>query len=52
VVIGNDCTGSWKLNYHTIMTMTVPVMIGNETNDKKKKNYIVNLSKSTLTMNI
>jgi hypothetical protein len=25
VVIGTDWTGSWRFNYHTIMTMTVPI---------------------------
>ena len=24
VVIGIDCTGSWKSNYHTIMTTMAP----------------------------
>jgi len=24
VVIGTDCTGSWKSNYHMIMTRTTP----------------------------
>jgi hypothetical protein len=27
VVINPDCTGSWKSNYHTIMTMTAPHMV-------------------------
>jgi hypothetical protein len=27
VVISPDCTGSWKSNYHTIMTMTAPHMV-------------------------
>jgi hypothetical protein len=26
VVIGTDCTGSWKSNYHTIMTMTTQIL--------------------------
>jgi hypothetical protein len=26
VVIGTDCTGCCKANYHTIMTMTIPFM--------------------------
>jgi hypothetical protein len=28
VVIGTDCTGSCKFNYHTIMTMTAPTSAG------------------------
>ena len=28
VVIGTDCTGSCKSNYHMITTMTVPFNIG------------------------
>ena len=28
VVIGTDCIGSYKSNYHTIMTMTAPRQIG------------------------
>jgi hypothetical protein len=27
VVIGTDCTGSCKSNYHTIITMTTPFII-------------------------
>ena len=26
-MIGTDCTGSWKSNYHAITTMTVPSKI-------------------------
>ena len=29
VVIGTDCTGSCKSNYHTIMTTTAPQFIWN-----------------------
>jgi len=29
LVIGNDCIGSYKFNYHTITTMTAPWMLGN-----------------------
>jgi hypothetical protein len=29
VVIGTDCTGSWKFNYHTITTMTAFVFLLN-----------------------
>jgi hypothetical protein len=29
VVIGTDCLGSYKSNYHTIMATTAPVPIGN-----------------------
>jgi hypothetical protein len=28
VVIGTDCIGSCKCNYHTIKTMTAPILIG------------------------
>jgi hypothetical protein len=27
VVMGTDCTGSCKFNYHTIMTMTAPIIL-------------------------
>ena len=27
VVIGTDCTGSCKSNYHTITTMTAPLIV-------------------------
>jgi hypothetical protein len=42
VVIGTDCEGSCKFNYHTITTMTVPLIDVEkkyifETNVKKKK---------------
>jgi hypothetical protein len=29
VVLGTDCTGSWKSNYHTIMAMTTPKNLKN-----------------------
>jgi hypothetical protein len=33
VVIGTDCTGSCKSNYHTITTTTAPKEIYEKTND-------------------
>jgi hypothetical protein len=39
VVIGTDCTGSWKSNYYTITTTTAPhfLLNLNKNKDKRKK---------------
>jgi hypothetical protein len=38
VVIGTDCIGSNKSNYHTIMTKSVPVTIGKNRAENRNKN--------------
>ena len=39
VVIGTDCTGSCKSNYHIITTMTTPFKIGSEVDYKYIDKY-------------
>ena len=38
VVIGTDCIGSCKSNYHTITAMMVPILHGDALYNKRKKN--------------
>jgi len=42
VVIGTDCIGTYKSNYHTITTVTVHIM--------KSKYYIINTVSSWLLL--
>ena len=38
-MIGTDCRGSCKSNYHTITTMTAPVYIGGRLEATEKIEY-------------
>ena len=54
VVIGTDCTGSWKANHHTITATTTPIVVVEV--DTKENRFIINsrfvLLGNTISLNL